>query len=387
VYRNRQARFLRIIKAVSQPDDDTLDFNTDAFGVAGAQMMKEILGYVPIEPDGSAMFKVPSDVAFAIEIVNANMQRISPRHQMWLQVTTGEVLVCNGCHTQASEVPHGRVDAEPPSINTGAPTTGVPFPNTNQAMFAEQGETMAETYARTNNNGPRTPNFNIVYTDQWTDRTNGGLTPDPDLNLLYSDPANLIGLATTPPVSRGCQSSWGSDCRVIINYLQHIQPIWDLPSRLNDLGAAAACVSCHNKVGLDAMMSPIPQVPAGQLELTNEPIGALNQNPNQEMLWVMSYLDIFVDDYELELDAMGNLQRRTNQQQTGVDVDGNPIFQDVPIVVPSPISSGNFLQVFGPGGTHNGGITRLTPGELKLITEWLNIGAQYYNNPFDAPLN
>ena len=29
----------------------------------------------------------------------------------------------------------------------------------------------------------------------------------------------------------------------------------------------------------------------------------------------------------------------------------------------------------------------LTAAELRLISEWLDIGAQYYNDPFQAPLN
>ena len=28
----------------------------------------------------------------------------------------------------------------------------------------------------------------------------------------------------------------------------------------------------------------------------------------------------------------------------------------------------------------------LTAAELRLLSEWVDIGAQYYNNPFDAPL-
>ena len=28
----------------------------------------------------------------------------------------------------------------------------------------------------------------------------------------------------------------------------------------------------------------------------------------------------------------------------------------------------------------------LSPSELRLITEWLDIGAQYYNDPFAIPL-
>jgi hypothetical protein len=50
--------------------------------------------------------------------------------------------------------------------------------------------------------------------------------------------------------------------------------------------------------------------------------------------------------------------------------------------------SSAFLGRFAPGSgsTHVG---YLTPAELRLISEWLDIGAQFFNNPFDlaAPLN
>src|SRR5690606_20544716 len=51
-YSTRPARFLRIEKAVSQPDDDTYDVPVAAFGPNRALGMREILGYAPIEPDG-----------------------------------------------------------------------------------------------------------------------------------------------------------------------------------------------------------------------------------------------------------------------------------------------------------------------------------------------
>ncbi len=38
---------------------------------------------------------------------------------------------------------------EAPSANPGAPADGSPFPNTDPALFANAGETMAETYTRT----------------------------------------------------------------------------------------------------------------------------------------------------------------------------------------------------------------------------------------------
>ena len=43
-----------------------------------------------------------------------------------------------------------------------------------------------------------------------------------------------------------------------------------------------------------------------------------------------------------------------------------------------------FFSRFDAGGTHAGW---LTPAELRLIAEWLDIGGQYYNDPFMAPVN
>jgi hypothetical protein len=45
-------------------------------------------------------------------------------------------------------------------------------------------------------------------------------------------------------------------------------------------------------------------------------------------------------------------------------------------------ASGAFFSLFAADGSHAG---YLDPVELKLLAEWLDIGAQYYNNPFDVP--
>jgi hypothetical protein len=42
-----------------------------------------------------------------------------------------------------------------------------------------------------------------------------------------------------------------------------------------------------------------------------------------------------------------------------------------------------FFSRFAPGGIHEG---YLNDAELRLISEWLDIGAQYYNDPFDVPV-
>ncbi|MDH3750736.1 MAG: hypothetical protein OEU40_09080, partial [Gammaproteobacteria bacterium] len=79
-------------------------------------------------------------------------------------------------------------------------------------------------------------------------------------------------------------------------------------------------------------------------------------------------------------------------QPTGqVDIDGNPILDVVPIGSPASIAgaraSGDFFGRFedpanNPTVNH---YNILSGAERRLIAEWLDVGAQYYNNPFDVP--
>jgi hypothetical protein len=69
-------------------------------------------------------------------------------------------------------------------------------------------------------------------------------------------------------------------------------------------------------------------------------------------------------------------------------VTGDPTLVPVP-VAPSMSAVGArasvpFFSRFDAGGSHQGW---LTPDELRLIAEWLDIGGQYYNDPFMAPVN
>ena len=84
---------------------------------------------------------------------------------------------------------------------------------------------------------------------------------------------------------------------------------------------------------------------------------------------------------------MGALQPVIVQVDTDPDT-GDPIFDTVNVPpsmsVGGALASPRFFDRFATGGTHAG---YLTNAELKLIAEWLDIGGQYFNNPFDAPLN
>ena len=101
----RKARFIRLEKAVSIPDKTVVNLSNAAFGASN--YMIEILGYAPIEPDGSVRIEVPGNVAFRMSVLDANARRIVPVQGVWLQVKPGEVVNCNGCHLPATaQNPH-----------------------------------------------------------------------------------------------------------------------------------------------------------------------------------------------------------------------------------------------------------------------------------------
>ncbi|MDY0005653.1 MAG: hypothetical protein RBS22_02435 [Spongiibacteraceae bacterium] len=382
----RPARFLRIVKAVSMPDDEVRDFRNTAFGRSPAQLMREIIGYAPVQPDGSVKLEVPANIPFAIAVLDAQGRRLGERHQNWLQLRPGEVLECAGCHSAASTLPHGRLDAQAPSINSGATTTGAPFPNTSPALSPDMGETMAETYTRFND--VPVPALDVLFEDVWTD-TN--LRPaDPPLAYRYVD------LATPAPVSPACQAAWTANCRITIHYPTHIQPLWDLDRRVFDTDGVTVladntCTSCHSTQ--DAMGAL--QVPAAQLDLRNVV-------SNEQVDHLMGYRELLFNDNAQEL-TMGAL---LDSQVQATDAMGNPLFQldadgnplldgmgnPIPVMIPVTVTpamsaagaraSSRFFNRFAAGASHAG---RLQPSELRLIAEWLDIGAQYWNNPFDAP--
>lgn len=386
---DRPARFLRIVKAVPLPDRDTLEIPGTAFGRSRNQLMREIIGYAPVEPDGSVMVKVPANVPLAISVLDENGRRISARHQNWLQVIPGETKTCYGCHDHRSNIPHGNSEG-PASVYSGASQTGIRFPNTDSSLRPQVNETMAETIARISCNSDcayLTPSVDINFEDYWTDTD--VRAADASFDYLYAD------LTTAIPTNGDCVTNWTPLCRIIINYETHIQPIWETTrSILNTttmMNEDRTCTICHNSQdnASDAM------VPDGQLDLTG---GASSDEPDH----LTSYRELFFNDNEQEVvdNALQDVQiqatdndgnPRFEQDEDGnliLGLDGNPIPVLVTVRAPGPSMSVNgannsyFLEKFDTGGSHE---NWLTNAEKRLISEWLDIGGQYYNNPFDIP--
>jgi hypothetical protein len=409
-FRERPARFLRISQPVPIPDRNVFEIPRYAYGISGAFGFREITGYVPVEPDGSVTATIPANRAFTFSVVDARGRRIGPRHDYWLQLAPGEVLHCTGCHDSNSTAPHGRLDSQPTSANPGArslATGGTGFPDTDiDTLYAtEPGQTMAATWdfhqpldnpvaaARELSLAPQ-------YTDQWSAP---GLDPDEAILDREYDPAWTDIPSDRPIVVANLDP--GEPSRIVINYVDHIQPIWER-EREAVAGAGgnlvSTCVGCHSSTG-DTM------VPPGQLDLSAQPS---DRDPDQ----LRSYRELLDSDNEQWLDSAGTLADRVRLCTT-TDAQGNTVTESLTLPVSarmragSAAASGGFFACFEggdcgrepppplPANCVEGDGTvapatrdtvahdnMLSAAELRLLSEWLDIGAQYFNNPFDPRL-
>lgn len=380
---SRPAQFLQIIKPVAIPDNDDYPFTNTAFGRSAGQGMRDILGYVPIEPDGSVRVAIPADVPFSLALVDGQGRRISALHESWLQLKAGEQRQCNGCHARNNTFAHGLIDREGTPLNAGAAGAGA-FPGANPAWQALPGETMAQTRARIAGLPQLVPN--LQFSDVWTNPATQ--TPAEDYALSYQD------LSTAAPISDSCASQWQNQCRISVQFPDHIAPLFT-ESRpvLDELGEEVAnhqCVSCHSPRDAEGLA----RVPAAQLDLSLDP------SPDQPR-HLIAYRELLFNDNEQELKEGALIDKLVQQ----VDADGNPVFlrdengdlilddngQPIPVMVtvnvnPSmstagALASNRFFAPFAAANSHAGW---LTAAEKRLLNEWLDNGGQYYNNPFLA---
>ncbi len=487
---SRDIRFVRFISETNMPHEDDIDIDDELVRGRGNSPSRVIIGYAPVHPDGSVMTKVPADTSFAMEFVDANGRRVNGTlnrpHRNWLNVRPGEERTCNGCHAANSTAPHGRLDAAPEALNEGALSPNG-FPNTvltNDAgqaysVSAEVGETMAEYYVRVKRLDSEAPDplalsLDLVFEDEWTDPAVAGAQVGADITIEFGVPgeAGTENLLTPRPVNIGaCLTEWQYLCRTVIDYMAHIQPIFEIERTITDsdgLEMDITCITCHADADADGLAQvPAPDIDGFQLDFTNEP-----SNINNDDTFLLGYDELFEDgDLQQELDDNGAIQTRriplvvdgeiqylttdildidgnptieyldltTNATncaaETTIDLDpnlspvldadgvviscrrfqclededGNEIFNDIngnnnfdredncversPVLVddtqpqyltPNGANAARnqrFFNAFSAGGAHEG---YLTPAEIKLFSEWLDLGGQYNNNILNA---
>ena len=418
----RPARFVRFLKAVAFPDGndplllDPPDLSNSAFGPQLNQRMREIVGYAPVEPDGSVKVKVPANIPLAVEVLDRAGRRIGPRHENWFQVNPGDTTSCNGGHTHVTQanttaLAHHRADANAASINPGLDASLVfantQIPGTSDAYWGDLGETQAEVrFKRVSLTVPPTPepqlDADVLYQDVWTNPTTRPL--DTSFSYTYAS----LNSAIPSPANSDC-SPWKAKCRIVINYEQHIHPIWQI-DRGADVNANTVgddtCTECHSNVAV-----ALDKLPDGQLDLGD---GVSDLNAER----FKSYQELFFSDAGQELDAGGKL---VNIQIEVPVLDGNGVpvpdglggiltefIDDPAAVVPATMSAngargsyfieklteteleaGRSLSTPATNVDYFNHAGLLSADELRLISEWLDIGAQYFNDPFDpsAPQN
>ncbi len=367
----RGARFLRIIKIVSLGDprlnDGFPNFDRNIALDHSPGYMREIIGYVPIEADGSVRVKVPANIAFTLEITDASAHRLNafPQHSSWLQLRPGEVLQCNGCHnasTATSTTTHGRADLFN-SIYAGDAS----------------GRTMAQELYGTSTDCSATPcdaaapSVDVVYKGT-------GAPGDTSINLVYST------LSTpAPDVPTTCENSWSSVCRITTNYAAsaagaaatspaHIDPLWTVDR------ATHTCTICHTAT----RTTTVSCTPAGSTTPSNVTLGVP----------AAGGLELDADPAQLptqQLRAYVQLVSAHTTPTFSLDAACVPVRTDVQApasITPGSASASQFFPVLtgNVAGTVNHK-AYMTASELRLVAEWVDVGAQYYNNPFAAPLN
>jgi hypothetical protein len=211
---------------------------------------------------------------------------------------------------------------------------------------------------------------------------------------VQTDPADpslrftcVNGLNSTPlPVNASCSSNWTSLCRITIHYEQHLHPLWGVDRPRDTNGDTIPdvndkCTGCHAPVNALGAVA----VPAADLDLTD---GLSDDEPEH----FRAYRELLFGDVGQTVNAMGQLEDECLQFQT----DQNGVVTCVQFrTVPASMSaagaqaSARFFNKMeaaaGAGQTDHRDF--MSASELRLLSEWLDIGAQYYNDPFVAPEN
>lgn len=318
-YAQRIARFVRVMLAVPTPPG----ISRELIGESDFEM-QQILGYAPIEPDGSLRIQVPANAAIGVSVVDAKGRALQT-HTNWIQVRPGETRTCNGCHSPR----RGSAINDPNVVGT--------HPD------GQSGETMAETRTRL--------------------LAEAGQLDAPAMELsqdMYSEdywnPSPGVPLQINYPV--GFEPDIDNNGVITLNYPDHIQPLWD-----------AFCISCHQ--GPSA---------SGELDLSNT-VGGFGR--------LISYQELVLGDPIIDAE--------TGLPLVNISDDGEVMMQrEAPLVSVGNSSQSSrtshlvevlfneelrATQVLGSKGqTHN---AMLSISELRLINEWIDLGAQYYNDPFE----
>jgi len=341
------ARFVRAIRAVAPP--------SNAMGVRSSIgetdfEQQQILGYAPVEPDGSFKLHVPADVPLALTIVDAKGRALQT-HLNWIQVRPGERRTCDGCHSPRRGA----------ALNSGSVVNTMPAAlRATMSSQHQSGETMASLRTRLDPTALKLI-ANMEYTDVWADTAQAGVNARSAIALRYTGNTNPADDLQTAAPGAG-----------IINYPQHIQPIW---TRARGVGGAQACVACHSdtaKLDLRATISGTGRLVSYEELLMGDPV--IDPATGQPQIRVREGVPEVVRGAALVDTMAGNAQGITRSSRLGEILFGETLKASADARTAHP----------NPPATAPDHSTLLNAAERRLVTEWMDLGGQYYNNPFEG---
>ena len=339
------ARFVRASRAVAPPS--SMMGVRSAIGETDFEMA-QILGYAQVEPDGSFKLQVPADIPLALQIVDAK-GRAFQTHTNWIQVRPGERRTCDGCHSPRRGA----------ALNSGNVANTMPAA-LKQTLAAnhQQGETMASLRTRLDSSVLSLKN-DPVYADVWAETTMAGVTARPSISLKYTGNPNPADDLATPAPTNG-----------VINYPEHIAPLWTRDRGTN------TCTNCHNdpvKLDLRANFSGTGRLVSYEELLVGDPLLDSSGKPVtriEEGVPVIQRGAALVNPSSGDANTAG-IARKSRLTEI--------MFGETLLA-----GSGARTTHPNPPSTAPNHATMLNTAEKRLMSEWMDLGGQYYNDPFNG---
>jgi hypothetical protein len=342
-YRCAPAYFVRAFRAVAPQANST--GMRQAIGETEFEP-QQILGYAPVEPDGSFKLVVPADTPLGLAILDAKGRAIQT-HLNWIQVRPGERRTCDGCHS-----PRRGASLNSGSIVNTLSSALLPA----MASAHQSGETMASTRTRLD---PAALNLatDLVHSDVWADTTQAGVTARPSIVVRYTGNANPTDdLATAAPVNG------------IINYADHIAPLW---TRSRGTNGVDTCTNCHSdtaKLDLRGTVAGSGRLVSYEELLVGDPV--IDPATGQPVTRLEEGIPVIVRNAALVENMAGGAEGITRSSRLGEIMFGELL----------KASSGARTAHPNPPATAPDHATLLNAAEKRLLTEWMDLGGQYFNN-------
>jgi len=221
------------------------------------------------------------------------------------------------------------------------------------------GETMASTHTRLDPNALKLTT-DLLFQDVWADTTQSGVTARPTIRLRYTGNINASDNLATAVPTRG-----------IINYPDHIQPLWSRARGAN------TCTNCHvtgAKLDLSGTVGGGGRMVSYEELMLGDPIidpnTGLPKTQIEDGVPVVLRQPALADTMASEGDALG-LARKSRLMEI---MSGQSLMSSAEARTAHP----------APPGTAPNHATLLNAAEKRLLAEWMDLGGKYYNDPFNA---